>query len=95
MTFLELVLVIGVTARLVRLVQTDTIFDRPRARLQKAMGKRKIAELLWCPWCLSIWVGAAAAGSWWAWGERPWWVAAGAALTASHATGLLNLWEDR
>jgi hypothetical protein len=94
-TLLQLVLITGATARLVRLAQTDTILDRPRRRLQHALGDRKAAELLWCPWCLSVWVGALVAASWAAWGDRTWWLAAGAALTASMATGLLNVWEDR
>ncbi len=95
MTFLELVLLVGTVARLCRLVQTDTIVDRPRAWLRSRLGDRKVAELLWCPWCLSIWFGAAAAASWWAWGDERAWVAVTAALTVSHATGLLNVWEDR
>lgn len=95
MTFLHLVLIGGATARLVRLVQADTILDRPRARLQRTLEGRKISELLWCPWCLSIWVGGLVAASWVAWGETTWWAAATAALCASLVTGLVDVWQER
>lgn len=95
MTVLELVLIVGAVARLTRLLQTDTILDRPRARVRTWLGDWKVAELLWCPWCLSVWLGALVAVSWWAWGTGRWWLAVMVALTASMATGLLNIWEDR
>lgn len=50
------------TYRLTRLVISDTIIDEPRARLLihlETTGHPKLAYLAGCPWCLSIYVGAA------------------------------------
>ena len=95
MTFLALLLLTGATARLVRLVQTDTILDRPRWWVSHRIRDRKVGELLLCPWCLSIWVAAVLVVTWVHWGDTRWWEATTAALTVSMATGLLNVWEDR
>lgn len=47
--------------RLVRLAQTDTVPPLPeiRAHLETAHPDATWLELLYCPWCLSIWVAAA------------------------------------
>ncbi len=95
MTFLQLVLIAGATARLVRLAQEDSILDRPRGWVSRRVRDRKAGELLLCPWCLSIWVGGLVASSWALWGSESWWMAGGAALTASMATGIWSTWEDR
>ncbi len=95
MTVLQLVLIVGATARLVRLAQEDSILDRPRAWVARRLEGRKAGELLLCPWCLSIWVGGLVAASWVRWGSDLWWAAGGAALTASMATGIWSTWEDR
>lgn len=47
--------------RIVRLIQTDTIFETQREQLIVKYGHLKIIELLTCPWCLSVHVGAAVA----------------------------------
>lgn len=97
MSLLQLLLIVGATARLTRLAQTDTILDPLRDPiLQRARrSKAKVWELLWCPWCLSFWVGVVVVASWWAWGHTTGWLAATAVLTASHATGLSDVFEDR
>lgn len=95
MTFLQLVLIAGATARLVRLAQEDTILDRPRDWVSRRIRDRKAGELLLCPWCLSIWFGGLVAASWVRWGSESWWLAVAAALTASMATGVYSIWEDR
>lgn len=46
------------TYRLIRLVQRDTITSRPRAWAHKRYSGGWLLELVTCPWCLSIWVGA-------------------------------------
>lgn len=93
----ELVLIVGATARLTRLAQTDTILDPIRRPLQRRAERSgaKAWELLWCPWCLSFWIGIAVVASWVTWGHGRWWLAATAVLTASHATGLSDAFEER
>lgn len=65
---LDMVLIVGATWRLVRLFARDVItaflreqfFDEaPDGTFNKpAKGlRRTIADLLSCPWCLSIWIG--------------------------------------
>lgn len=44
--------------RIVRFVQRDSLVEEPREALINRYGHLKIAELLTCPWCLSIWVAA-------------------------------------
>lgn len=97
MTLVELLLVLLATARLVRLAQVDDITEplrRPLMRRAKASKARRW-ELLWCPWCLSVWVGALVAGSWWAWGDERWWTAGVVVLVASEVTGILTETVDR
>lgn len=63
-TAVDYVLGAAATARLARLVTRDSIFDTPRLRYLRAMDKAghpKLAELAVCPWCISIWIGAAVA----------------------------------
>lgn len=96
MGLMELVLVIGTVARLTRLAQRDSILDQARRPLE-ARARRsgsKVWELLWCPWCLSVWIGIAVVASWWLWGHERWWLAATAVLTASYLTGLLAEHEE-
>lgn len=45
--------------RIVRFVQRDSLIERQREDLINRYGHLKIMELVTCPWCLSIWVGAA------------------------------------
>lgn len=52
------------TARLARLVTQDTILDSPRlayVRRMDELGHPKLAEFAVCPWCISVWIGAAVA----------------------------------
>jgi hypothetical protein len=48
------------TFRLVRLVQRDSIIDRPRQRAFAWLDDHhpRLSELGECSWCLSIWVAA-------------------------------------
>lgn len=102
MTLLHLLLILLATARLTRLVTTDVILEAPRARFLRwrirrtARGGRKpvteggrLAYLIVCDWCASMYVGAAVAGAWWAWGDTMWLMMVCAGLSASYATGFL------
>ena len=87
----RLVLGAVATARLARLVTRDTIFDTPRLSYVRKMdgtGHPKLAELAVCPWCVSVWIGAAVAVA--ADRDLPGYDLATAALAFSMAAGVLN-----
>jgi hypothetical protein len=94
MNLLDLFLIVLATARLTRLVTTDVLTQGPRDRLVFWLADRgpvrdKLAYLIVCDWCASMYVGAAVAGAWWAWGDTMWLMMVYAALAASYATGFL------
>ncbi len=87
-------LVLAITAlavaRVTRLVTDDYLLAEPRARTIQWLGEEsKLAYLLTCPWCVSIYIAAAAApAADWA-GHSPWYLIPATALALSHVTGLL------
>lgn len=87
MDFITLAVIALATARLTRLVTTDKITETPRNALVRKLGaESKIAYLLVCDWCSSIYVApAVTALVWW----QPAAVWGAAALAASHITGYL------
>ena len=87
----DYVLGAAATARLSRLVTRDSILDAPRLAYVRRMdrsGHPKLAELAVCPWCISMWIGAAVAVA----GHRRWrgYRVATAALAFSLAAGVVN-----
>lgn len=59
--------------------------------LTRSSGFRyEISYLIVCDWCASVYVGAVAAGAWYAWGETMAFTAVCTALAASYAAGYLN-----
>lgn len=97
MDLITLALAALATARLTRLLTRDVIFDAPRNRLIIALPARlePVAYLFTCDWCMSVYVGAAVAGGWYAWGDERWFTAVTAALAFSHITGWLAAREER
>lgn len=88
---LDYVLGAAATARLTRLVTSDSILDRPRRRYLRVMdqsGHPKMAELAMCPWCSSIWIGGAVAAV--AHARVPGYRLAASALAFSLAAGLAD-----
>lgn len=88
---LDYVLGAAATARLARLITRDSIFDAQRLRYVQAMdsaNRPKLAELAVCPWCISVWIGAAVAVA----GHQdvPGYRLATSALAYSLAAGILN-----
>lgn len=88
---LDYVLGAAATARLARLITRDSIFDAQRLRYVQAMdstNRPKLAELAVCPWCISMWVGAAVAVA----GHQdvPGYRLVTSALSYSLAAGILN-----
>jgi len=97
---LLLVLIIGTTARLTRLVTADTIFDPVRAWIKAKVKANtstrvwhKVDDLLVCPWCVSVYTGAGTAYVAWFHADRGWIIAGMAALTASWLTGNVQVRE--
>ena len=63
-------------ARLIILVTGDTITEVPRdafATALKERGHNRLAYLLLCPWCVSVWLGIPAAPIIYAYGHH-WWL---------------------
>jgi len=63
-------------ARLVILLTSDYITEPHRDRLVTALKERKrfrLAYLLLCPWCVSVWLGIPAAPIIYAYGHH-WWL---------------------
>lgn len=94
---LSLVLMTLAVARVTRLITTDVLFDGTRMRLAQwlispgraRVTRDKLAYLLTCSWCASVYVGVAGAGAWYAWGETMPFMVITAALAASYVTGFL------
>jgi len=89
MTFVSLVLVTLASARITRLIVSDTITAPARAWVVGKLGAdSRLVYLVHCSWCSSIYVGAGVASTtvfgpgWvqWIW----------LALTASYVTGWLD-----
>lgn len=79
-------------ARLTRLVNRDVLLEKPRAKVLTWLTQRDrtmLAYLLVCPWCLSMYLGMAAAAAWWAWGGARTYLCVTAALAFSYLTGIL------
>ena len=90
MDTLTLLLALLAVARLTRMVTEDAIFERPRTwALSKLHPDHLPAYLVTCPWCVSVYAGAAMGAAWWAWGDTRVFTATVAALAASHVAGFL------
>lgn len=77
-------------ARLTRLVIYDRITERPRVWLTVRLEKRpQLQYLVNCPWCLSMYVGAASACAYALWGETMPFMVVTLALASSYVTGFL------
>lgn len=71
------------------LVTGDRITRTPRRWLRARLNEEgRVAYLLECPWCVSIYLGTIGAAVAWAWPDG-WWRWPALALAASGVTGLL------
>lgn len=93
--------------RVTRLINADTILDRPRLAIASAAKAARIAgddagETRWstalyfvqCPWCVSMWL--AIFTTWilvWIL-HLPWWATIPIALAASHVVGICARFAD-
>lgn len=89
MTPLLVVLLIGATVRLTRLLTTDALLEPGRARIERRVSA-KVAYLFRCDWCMSVWVGFATFLLGWYAPDTAVLVVSGA-LTASLVTGWATL----
>ena len=96
------ILTVLAIARVTRLITRDALFDTPRtaaAQLLIRPGHARVlrdhlAYLILCPWCMSIYVGAAGACAYAVWGETMPYMVVTLALAASYATGFLAARES-
>lgn len=87
-TLLELVILGLAVFRVDRLIREDTITESLRERTVYRLSETsRLRELLSCGWCLSIWLGAAAVGSFILWPVVVIWLAF--ALAVSAISGLI------
>ena len=86
---LLVVLLIGATIRLTRLLTTDALLEPARSRIEPRLPA-KMAYLIRCDWCMSVWVGFAVFLLGWHAPDSAVWVVSGA-LTASLLTGWSTL----
>ena len=93
----DAVLLVGLAARLTRLVVVDTIADPARGatltaahRVAGARGLRWTNELLGCPHCAGFWISVAVVASWLAWGDTIGWQAVALAFTLAYVAGHLT-----
>jgi hypothetical protein len=77
--------------RLTRLLVEDEVTRPARERITEAAPEGRLAYFVTCPWCVSMWVGAAWAAL--VVTAPPVATAAGAALAWSAVAGLLSTWE--
>jgi hypothetical protein len=89
MTPLFVVLLIGATVRLTRLLTTDALFEPGRSWIERRIPA-KAAYLLRCDWCMSVWTGFAVFLLGWYAPDTATWIVSGA-LTASLVTGWSTL----
>lgn len=102
MEALDLILTIGLTARLIRLAVYDDAGERiirqPIYRIARRLhrnGEAWAEDLTACPFCIGFWLALIAAGSWALAGHTIWWTAIALAFTASYVAGHLAGRLDR
>jgi hypothetical protein len=79
-------------ARLIVLITKDFITEPPRDAFVTALkerGHHRLAYLLLCPWCISIWLAIPAAPIIYAYGDTPWLFVPALGLALSAAAGAL------
>lgn len=99
---LELVLVVGLTARLIRFTVVDdagTVVFRPALRLGRLVagdrGIRFVEALFFCPFCIGFWIAIGVAAGYRLWGDTNLWQVAALAGTLSYVGGHLVATLDR
>jgi len=82
--------------RVTGLIQADSITEDARDRFIAWLDDRPhtlgafVADLIQCPWCVSVWVGGIAAPLIWFWGDSPVMLIPAMALALSQITGMTH-----
>jgi hypothetical protein len=102
----DVVLLVGLSARVTRLVTVDTIMAPVRERAIYEAARRSaswdggfwVASLLGCPHCVGFWLSLLVLASWLVWGGTTVWVTVAGAFTlsyvAGHLVGRLDMGDD-
>lgn len=95
MNVVVFLLALGITCRITRFITKDTLAAGFRSWMAERFGDdSKLAYLVTCSWCTSIWVSAAVVPlSWTAGGTAAFRVVA-LILTLSYLSGLASDWLD-
>ena len=81
--------------RVTRLIVADQIIKPVRDRIVLRLGPDQwFAYLITCPWCASVWVGAATSVAAYWWADARWWFIMVLAGAASLVTGVGSTWLD-
>lgn len=92
--WLQLLVYALAVMRLDGLIRADGITEDARDRLLAWLDDRPktlgafIAEMIQCPWCLSMWIGGVAAPLVWFWGDSPVMLIPALMLAFSQVTGM-------
>ena len=88
MSTLTVILAIALIVRVTRLLVADQISYRPRAAIVVKLGpEHALSYFVTCPWCVSVWVGAAVGALAYYFGDHPAFYIAGLAAAGSMAAG--------
>lgn len=94
--WLQLLIYTLAVARITGLIYTDTITEPARDAFLVWLDDRPktlgafIAELIKCPWCVSIWVGGVTAPLVWLFGDNPIMLVPALMLAFSQLTGMTH-----
>lgn len=92
MTGLDVVLAVGLTARISRFITEDRLMRPVRYRVQTRYPPKKagVGYIISCPWCASIYVGALVVAA----RPVPGWTAVAVVGLASYVAGILGQWSE-
>lgn len=91
-TICVFLLALGAVIRVTRFLNSDALAEPLRDAAARRWGDHsRIAYLLGCPWCASIWIAPLIMYAAYRWGETPWFVVAAGSLAVSQVTGLVSL----
>ncbi|MFD8725385.1 hypothetical protein ACFV2H_47475 [Streptomyces sp. NPDC059629] len=95
MNLTQFALALGSTCRITRFVVKDTLAAGFRIWVADRFGdESKLAYLVTCSWCTSIWVAGGVAPPTYYLGDSPWIQIPAVALTLSYLSGVASLQLD-
>jgi hypothetical protein len=95
MNVVVFLLALGITCRITRFITKDTLAAGFRSWMAERFGDdSKLAYVVTCSWCTSIWVSAAVVPLAYAAGSTIAFQAVALVLTLSHLCGVASNWLD-